>query len=102
VTAPPDTLPVDDEEETPVYCVCGRLLRDAESRRLRLGPVCRKRLASRPARRRGPGTWVAGPHPRAVPVLRPAQLELTWDDGDDDQDDEPAQHITDVPTGALL
>ena len=101
MTAPPDTRPVDVAEETPVRCVCGRLLRDAESRRLRLGPVCRKRLARRPARRRrGPGTWVAGPHPRALPVLRPAQLEFVWDDQDDHA--EPAQRITDVPTGALL
>lgn len=100
MTAPPDTLPADDPEQAPVHCVCGRLLRDAESRRLRLGPVCRKRLAARPARRRrGPGTWVAGPHPRAVPA-RPAQLEFVWDDQDDDA--KPAAHITDVPTGALL
>lgn len=100
MTAPPDTRPADDPQETPVRCVCGRLLRDAESRRLRLGPVCRKRLAARQARRRGPSTRVAGPHPRAVPLRRPAQLEFVWDDQDDDA--EPAPHITDVPTGALL
>lgn len=80
---------------------CGRALRDEESQRLRLGPVCRKRLERllkpRPRRIR---TQTAGPHPRAVP-LRTAQLELTWDDGGQD-DDEPAQRITDVPTGALL
>ncbi|MFD6324217.1 DUF6011 domain-containing protein [Streptomyces sp. NPDC058442] len=97
MTAPPDTRPSGDPQETPVHCVCGRLLRDAKSKRLRLGPVCRKRLAGRPARR--PGTRIAGPHPRAVP-LRPAQLEFVWDDQDDDA--EPAPHITDVPTGALL
>lgn len=69
-------------QETPVHCVCGRLLRDEESKRLR------------------PGIRVAGPHPRAVPLRRPAQLEFVWDDQDDDA--EPAPHITDVPTGALL
>jgi hypothetical protein len=78
---------------------CGRALRDEESQRLRLGPVCRKRLerllVPRPRRIR---TQTAAPHPRAVPV-RTAQLELTWDD---DQDDEHTQRITDVPTGALL
>ena len=100
MAAPPDTHPVGDLDEDPVRCVCGRLLRDAESKRLRLGPVCRKRLARRQVpRRRGLGTWVAGPHPRAVPV-RPAQLEFVWDDQDDHP--EPAPHITDVPTGALL
>lgn len=100
MTAPPDTRPTGAPEETPVPCVCGRLLRDAESRRLRLGPVCRKRLAARQARRhRGPGTRTAGPHPRAVPA-RPAQLEFVWDDQDDTA--EPAPPITDVPTGALL
>lgn len=99
MTAPPDTRPTDAPEETPVRCVCGRLLRDAESRRLRLGPVCRKRLAARQTRRHGgPGTRTAGPHPRAIP-RRPAQLEFVWDDQDDE---EPAPHITDVPTGALL
>ena len=88
-------------EETPVRCVCGRLLRDDESRRLRLGPVCRKRLSGRPARRRTvAGTPTAGAHPRAV-LSRPGQLEFAWDDTPDAR---PEHHrtITDVPTGALL
>ena len=80
-------------------CVCGRLLRDPESRRTGLGPVCRKRLNGRPASRRSLGIQVAGPHPRAVP-RHPAQLEFVWDDQDDDA--EPTPPITDVPTGALL
>lgn len=87
-----------------MHCVCGRLLRDDESRRLRLGPVCRKRLNGRPARparrRATAGTPTAIPHPRAVPG-RPGQLEFAWTDAPD----EPPEHhrtITDVPTGALL
>ena len=54
---------------------CGRELRDDESRRLRLGPVCRRRLqgllAPRSRRRRTP---TASPYPRAVP--EPTQLAL--------------------------
>lgn len=83
----------------PRCMACGRALRDEESQRLRLGPVCRKRLerllVPRPRRIR---TQTAAAHPRAVPS-EPGQLELAWDD---DQDDKRAQHITDVPTGALL
>lgn len=86
-----------------VTCMaCGRLLRDEESKRLRLGPHCLKRLQSllapRPRRIRTP---TAGPHPRAIP-LRTAQLtfEIWDDDPDDEPDDNPL--ITDVPTGALL
>ncbi|MER7738867.1 DUF6011 domain-containing protein [Streptomyces sp. NPDC096538] len=94
MTAPP---------EGPVPCaLCGRLLREAESKRLRLGRVCRERLAGRPAARRRTGTMTAAPHPRAVPTRPPAQLALElWADGPE-PDDEPFPHITDVPTGALL
>ncbi|RSN13766.1 hypothetical protein DMH25_08230 [Streptomyces sp. WAC 01325] len=81
---------------------CGRELRDDESRRLRLGPVCRSRLqdllAARPLRIRTPS---AGPHPRAVPEPEPDQLPLEWDN-DADQADDDTRAITDVPTGALL
>jgi hypothetical protein len=81
---------------------CGRELRDDESQRLRLGPVCRKRLqnllAPRPRRIRTP---VAATHPLAVPVRSPTQLAFEiWDDEPDEDDD--TQPITDVPTGALL
>lgn len=83
---------------------CGRELRDEESKRLRLGPVCRERLrgllAPRPRRICTPNPT---PHPKAVPA-KTSQLALElWDD-DEDQDDEAdtASHITDVPTGALL
>ncbi|MEU6527847.1 DUF6011 domain-containing protein [Streptomyces sp. NPDC046928] len=89
--------------EAPRCMACGRLLHDEESRRLRLGPVCRKRLerllAPRPRRIR---TQTAGPHPRAIPPRYDTQLEFElWDD---DEDDTPTWHrrITDVPTGALL
>jgi hypothetical protein len=82
---------------------CGRLLHDDESKRLRLGPRCLKRLqgllAPRPRRVRTP---VAVTHPKAVPA-RTSQLALElWDDDaeDDEPDDRPL--ITDVPTGALL
>ncbi|MFC9949220.1 DUF6011 domain-containing protein [Streptomyces prasinus] len=87
-------------EEEPVRCVCGRALRDEESKRLRLGPVCRRRLTGPPAPRpRRIGTPTATPHPSTIPA-RPAQLELFWDD--QDAEPEPARYITDVPTGALL
>jgi hypothetical protein len=84
---------------------CGRELRDEESKQLRLGPVCRKRLqralAPRPRRISTP---IADPHPQAVPARRTIQLALElWDDEDDDEAGpfgRPA--ITDVPTGALL
>jgi len=85
-----------------VSCMaCGRLLNDEESKRLRLGPRCLRRLqgllAPRPRRVR---TQTAAPHPKAVPG-RTAQLALEiWDDEDDEPDQ--ARPITDVPTGALL
>ncbi|MFJ2259505.1 DUF6011 domain-containing protein [Streptomyces sp. NPDC087844] len=89
-----------------VTCMaCGRLLRDQESRRLRIGPHCLKRLkdasAARLARVR---TATAGPHPKAVPAHRTAQLVLEIYGDDEGQDDEYGlgRHITDVPTGALL
>lgn len=89
--------------ETRTCMACGRLLHDDESRRLRLGPVCRKRLqrllAPRPHRIRTP---TAGPHPRAVPLRRSDQLAFEiWDD-DEDEADAGTLLITDVPTGALL
>lgn len=90
--------------ETASCMACGRELRDGESKRLRLGPVCRERLRGLLAPRpRLIGTSTALPHPKAVPT-RTAQLAFEiWDD-DQDQDDEPepARSITDVPTGALL
>lgn len=89
-----------------VTCMaCGRLLRDDESKRLRLGPHCRKRLqaalAPRP-RRRLIGTMTAVPHPAAVPARYTTQLEI-WDD-EPAEAVEPSRYrgITDVPTGALL
>lgn len=88
--------------EAPTCMACGRLLRDDESKRLRLGPVCRKRLQDLlTPRPRRICTQTAGPHPQAVPG-RPGQLAFeVWDD--EDEDDEPAaRYITDVPTGALL
>jgi hypothetical protein len=84
---------------------CGRLLRDQESRRLRLGPTCRARLqAALAPRPRLIGTATAATHPQAVPVRWSSQLEFEiWED-DDDQDGDPyrPRDIVDVPTGALL
>ncbi|MFE4697258.1 DUF6011 domain-containing protein [Streptomyces sp. NPDC056738] len=84
---------------------CGRLLRDQESRRLRLGPTCRKRLqaALAPRPRRVVGTHTAGPHPLAIPAHRTTQLEI-WDDEDDEDEDDlyRPRAVTDVPTGVLL
>lgn len=90
--------------EAAACMACGRLLRDDESRRLRLGPVCRRRLrAALAPRPRIIGTFTAGPHPQAVP-LPTAQLALDWDleDLEGDEDDDRGRAITDVPTGALL
>ncbi len=84
---------------------CGRLLRDQESRRLRIGPHCLKRLQKATAPRPRIRTETAGPHPKALPVHRTAQLTLEiWGDDQDDQDDEYdfGRRITDVPTGAFL
>jgi hypothetical protein len=84
---------------------CGRLLRDQESRRLRIGPTCLKRLQARLAPRpRRIGTATAETHPLAVPVRWSAQLEFEiWED-DEDQDEDlyRPRRIVDVPTGALL
>jgi hypothetical protein len=83
---------------------CGRLLRDRESRRLRLGPHCRKRLqAALAPRRRTVGTHTAGPHPLAIPLRHTTQLEI-WDGDEDDDEEDPfrPRAIADVPTGALL
>jgi hypothetical protein len=89
-------------EETASCMACGRELRDEESRRLRLGPVCRERLRGLLAPRpRIVGTSTATPHPQAVPQ-RAGQLEIWDDDHDEDDEPEPARSITDVPTGALL
>lgn len=87
---------------------CGRLLSDEESKRLRLGPRCRRRLmgllAPRPRRR----LQYPPSHPRATPppaAPGPVALEL-WDDEDedDDQADEFGSYtIRDVPlTGSYL
>ncbi|MFD0256463.1 DUF6011 domain-containing protein [Streptomyces sp. NPDC127113] len=81
---------------------CGRPLRDEESRRLRLGPVCRERLREQLAPRpRIVGTRTAVCHPQALPQ-RPGQIALDWDDEDDEPDPYGPRPITDVPTGALL
>jgi hypothetical protein len=86
---------------------CGRELRDQESRRLRLGPVCRERLRGllTPRPRRIVGTHTALPHPAAIPA-RHIEEQLAFEIWDDDQDDEDetdnGRSITDVPTGALL
>lgn len=84
---------------------CGRELRDDESRRLRLGPVCRERLRGLLAPRpRIVGTNTASPHPAAVPARTDRQLtfEIWHDDEDDEPDPFRPRSITDVPTGALL
>lgn len=91
--------------EAATCMACGRLLRDDESRRLRLGPVCRKRLygllAPRP---RIVGTRTPDRHPNAVPHRAPDQLAFEiWDDQDDDEPDPfRARAITDVFTGSYL
>ncbi|MFF1297962.1 MULTISPECIES: DUF6011 domain-containing protein [unclassified Streptomyces] len=84
---------------------CGRLLRDEESKRLRIGPHCLKRLQARlaPRSRRVIGTPTAVTHPDAVPARGADQLAFEiWDDEDDDPDPYRPRAITDVPTGALL
>lgn len=92
-------------EEAVTCMACGRLLRDQESRRLRIGPHCLKRLTGLLAPRpRTIGTHTAIAHPQAVPVRVTSQLALElWDD-DEAQGNEPdpGRRITDVPTGALL
>ncbi|MFJ9374406.1 DUF6011 domain-containing protein [Streptomyces sp. NPDC101455] len=96
----------DGETTEAVACMaCGRLLRDRESRRLRIGPACLRRLqaALKPPPRLV-GTRTAVTHPQAVPARWTAQLEFEiWDD-DEDQDEHPLRprRIVDVPTGALL
>ncbi|MFF7067335.1 DUF6011 domain-containing protein [Streptomyces pseudovenezuelae] len=83
---------------------CGRLLRDEESKRLRIGPHCLKRLQARLAPRpRIVGTNTAAPHPGAIPARATTQLAFEiWDDRDDEPDPFRPRRITDVPTGALL
>jgi len=60
---------------------CGRLLRDQESKRLRLGPVCRERLRGlltpRPREHRTPHT----------PDITADQLAFDLDEYDDEDDD---------------
>jgi hypothetical protein len=61
---------------------CGRLLRDEESKRLRLGPVCRRRLAG-----------LLTPRPRNSRTTRSTsttadQLTLDLDEYDDEEPDE--------------
>ncbi|MFE2546934.1 DUF6011 domain-containing protein [Actinacidiphila glaucinigra] len=90
--------------EATTCMACGRLLRDRESRRLRLGPTCRRRLqAALAPRRRIVGTHTAGAHPLAIPLSRSSQLEI-WADGEDADEDDlyMPRAITDVPTGLLL
>jgi hypothetical protein len=88
--------------EATTCMACGRLLRDDESKRLRLGPHCLKRLqAALAPRPRLIGTRTAGPHPMAIPPCRTTQLEF-WDDEDDEPEPGRSRPITDVPTGALL
>ncbi|MFG2307642.1 DUF6011 domain-containing protein [Streptomyces sp. NPDC048566] len=83
---------------------CGRLLSDDESKRLRLGPRCRRRLAGllAPRPRRLPYTPT---HPRAVPppaTAGPVALEL-WDDDEEDEGADGGYTIHDVPlTGSYL
>ncbi|MFE9764643.1 DUF6011 domain-containing protein [Streptomyces sp. NPDC005808] len=84
---------------------CGRLLRDEESKRLRLGPHCLKRLqgllAPRPRRR----LRYTPNHPKATPApttTAPIALEL-WGDEDEDDDQADGHPINDVPlTGSYL
>jgi len=88
--------------EATTCMACGRLLRDQESRRLRLGPHCLKRLqgllAPRPRRICTP---TAATHPKAVPT-KTTQLALEIWDADEDSETDDSRPIADVPTGALL
>jgi hypothetical protein len=68
--------------EATTCMACGRLLRDEESKRLRLGPHCRKRLAG-----------LLAPRPRNSRAQRSTgttadQLALDLDDFDDDEETE--------------
>lgn len=107
MTAPPEVAGDSAAEETVPCMACGRLLRDDESRRLRIGPTCLARLQAalpRP-RARYIGTHTAVTHPRAVPLRRPAQMEFEiWDDDEPDEDDDlhRPRPMADVPTGTLL
>lgn len=97
----------DGATDEAVSCMaCGRLLRGEESKRLRIGPRCLRRLqgllAPRPRRR----LRYAPAHPKATPPpTDPVALEL-WDD--EDEFDDPADRvgsalINDVPlTGSYL
>jgi hypothetical protein len=92
--------------ETASCMACGRELRDEESRRVRLGPVCRERLRGllTPRPRRTLGAHTATPHPAAIPARHPdEQLAFEiWDDEDDEPETDNGRSITDAPTGALL
>ncbi|MFD4569355.1 DUF6011 domain-containing protein [Streptomyces sp. NPDC058467] len=85
---------------------CGRLLRGEESKRLRIGPRCLRRLqgllAPRPRRR----LRYAPVHPKAMPPpTAPVALELWDDDEDEDEFDDRVGStlINDVPlTGSYL
>lgn len=99
----------DGATEEAVTCMaCKRPLRDEESKRLRIGPHCLKRLqaAIAPRPRRVIGTHTATPHADAIPARGPDQLSFEiWDDEEaEDEDPDPyrPRDITDVPTGALL
>lgn len=86
-----------------VTCMaCGRLLRDEESKRLRIGPHCLKRLQAR-LTPRPRLTQTAATHPKAIPARAADQLAFEiWDDEDAEPDPFRPRDITDVPTGALL
>lgn len=51
------------DAETPVKCVCGRLLRDPVSRARGIGPICAKRLQARTAPRPRPPAPSTGREP---------------------------------------
>jgi hypothetical protein len=80
-----------------VSCMaCGRPLHDEESKRLRLGPHCRKRLQSLLASRPRRHLRYAPNHPKATPAA-PLALELWDDDEDEDLADDGTHAIHDVP-----
>ncbi|MFE7954410.1 DUF6011 domain-containing protein [Streptomyces sp. NPDC057413] len=70
MSAPPETGEAAVAEETPVRCVCGRLLADPVSRARGLGPRCYRRLRGRTAARGGTARVPTAPQPG------PGQLAL--------------------------
>jgi hypothetical protein len=63
-------------EEEPLACVCGRLLRDPESRSRGLGPVCWQKLHGRRGRRLRVTTPPALPGPGQDELPLNDQLDL--------------------------